>query len=98
MAVATQHEAHHHASRRVAVSVGALVVAACAAAAWVLWGDAIRRACMGDGACPVNLGTSTGKIEPVDPGAFATDNAPPLPEVRTPSATSLQATGSVEVR
>ena len=82
--VETQHEAHHHASRRLVVGVGAVVVVALAAAVWVLWGDEIKEACTGnDGACPIDLGVATGTIAPVDSTAFTRADDLTRPDVST---------------
>jgi len=66
----TQHEPHVHASRRLVVGVGAVLVVAALGSVWVLWGEAFLKRC-GIASCPFKDAPVERRFK-LPPGAFDT--------------------------
>ena len=55
-----RHQPHEHARPRVLLGLAAVALIAVGWLAWARWGETVKQACLGeDGACEVDLGTST---------------------------------------
>lgn len=54
--VDTQHEPHEHARSRLWLGVGAVLLIIIGFFVWIVWGEEIKEACLGDGeVCTVEL-------------------------------------------